>query len=77
MQERTEPSEGTLSEPLHIQDLRIRKQKMGLQIPSLRTTLYSHIYSEKYEKYPANQYLKYLPKDHTDAARYATEKARF
>ncbi len=77
LQERREPSEGSLSEPLHIQDLLTRKQKMGLQIPSLRSTLYSHIYSEKYEKYPANQYSEYLPKDHTDAFRYAQSKARW
>lgn len=70
-----------ITEGLHIEDLRrIRRRVFGAigPIPILRSSLYVHIYSNPdYERYPANLYLKYLPKNGADAERYAKECARW
>jgi predicted amidohydrolase len=70
-----------ITEGLHIEDLRrIRRRVVGAvgPIPILRSSLYVHIYSNPdYERYPANLYLKYLPKNGADAERYAKECARW
>lgn len=70
-----------ITERLHIEDL--RKMRWSVHgpigpIPILRSSLYIHIYSNPdYERYPANMYLKYLPKNGADAERYAKECSRW
>jgi len=47
-------------------------------IPVNRNSIYRDIYTNpKYEKYPANLYAQYIPKDANDAVRYVKEKARW
>ena len=72
LQEAKTESETVVTERIPI--ALFRKQH---SIPLLRKELYAPVYEQYQGKYPANLFLKYLPKDTPDSLRYHSENARW